>query len=56
MASNTISIQFKVIRSTKDPKWIGNTLAFCYCDHNPLFTIGPNCILILVYRDAFCWS
>jgi len=28
----------------KDPKWLGNCLAFFYKDHNPIFTIGPHCI------------
>ena len=27
-----------------DPRWLGNCMAFCYINHNPLFTIGPHCI------------
>ena len=28
---------------TKNPLWIGNSMAFCYRNGYPMFTIGPNC-------------
>ena len=31
---------------TKNPFWLGNTIAFCYRKNNPLFTIGPHCKFI----------
>lgn len=27
-----------------DPKVIGNVRAYSYVNHNPLFTVGPDCI------------
>eukprot|EP00826_Nyctotherus_ovalis_P032586 TRINITY_DN26259_c0_g2_i1.p2 TRINITY_DN26259_c0_g2~~TRINITY_DN26259_c0_g2_i1.p2 ORF type:complete len:134 (-),score=19.37 TRINITY_DN26259_c0_g2_i1:399-800(-) len=46
MKVNFPSISFEVLSpeqgAIKDPKWIGNTRVFCYYNHNPLFTIGPN--------------
>lgn len=26
-----------------DPPMVGNVFAFCYVNHNPIFTIGPHC-------------
>ena len=30
-----------------DPCRLGNSYAFCYKDHNPLFVIGPECVYII---------
>ncbi len=27
--------------------WLGNTLAFCYKNNTPMFTIGPHCIFMV---------
>ena len=34
----------------KNPRWIGNTLAFCYRNGSPLFTIGPHCMKLYNYQ------
>ena len=39
--SNTQSPLFKV----EDPFRLGNCYAWCYINHNPIFVLGPQCIL-----------
>ncbi len=32
-----------LVLENRDPRQLGNCLAFSYYRHNPIFTIGPNC-------------
>ena len=39
----------------KDPRWLGNSMALFYRNHNPLITIGPHCKTTYSYSyiDSF---
>ena len=47
----------KIEVELNDPLWLGNTIACYYKDHNPIFIIGPECILFIRFRaTSYCLS
>eukprot|EP00826_Nyctotherus_ovalis_P026452 TRINITY_DN2065_c0_g1_i2.p1 TRINITY_DN2065_c0_g1~~TRINITY_DN2065_c0_g1_i2.p1 ORF type:complete len:141 (+),score=11.37 TRINITY_DN2065_c0_g1_i2:108-530(+) len=52
-STETTSILSKPEEQTKNPYWVGNTMALCYRNGTALFTIGPQCTLWLFLGPFF---